>query len=126
MLKRNERGNEYIIAKSLTDNGTRATGTYCRHSGPLANVRLQVETVAVGTILTDRPLRRSVRARLRIRLLRRMSGVKACFRIRMQNAGWWNPPFQDGSNAVPPDLSALTAANQNISPQTVDAMFEEV
>ena len=81
--------------------------------------------VAVGTVIADRPPHRSVRARLRIRLLRRMSGVKACVRIRVQDTGWRNPPIQDGSNAVPPDLSALTAANQNISPQTIDATFEE-
>ncbi len=51
-----------------------------------------VATVAVGTTITDRPTHRSVRARLRIRLLRRMSGVEACIGIGVQNAGWRNPP----------------------------------
>jgi hypothetical protein len=54
-----------------------------------------------------------------------MSGGKAGVRIRVQDTGWRNPPIQDGSNAVPPALSALTAANQNISPQTIDATCEE-
>src|SRR5260370_42486077 len=55
-------------------------------------------TVAVGTTIADRPPHRSVLARLRIRLLRRMSGVEACIRIGMQNPGWWNPPVQDWVN----------------------------
>jgi hypothetical protein len=47
---------------------------------------------AVGTIITDRPPRRSVRALLRIRLPPGMSGEEASYRIGMQNAGSWNPP----------------------------------
>src|SRR6516165_5103911 len=40
--------------------------------------RTHAISVAVGTTIADRPPRRSVRARLRIRLLLRMSGGKAC------------------------------------------------
>ena len=43
--------------------------------------------VAVGTTIADRPPHRSVQARLRIRLLPRMSGGEAGIRIRVQNAG---------------------------------------
>jgi hypothetical protein len=82
-------------------------------------------TVAVGTVIADRPPHRSVRARLRIRLLRRMSGVEASIRIGMQDAGRWNPPCQDWSNSLPSHLCALTAADQNIPPQPVDATFED-
>ena len=73
-------------------------------------------TVAVGTTITDRPPHRSVRARLRIRLLRRMSGVEACIRIGVQNAGWRNPPVQDWGETFPTHLCALTAADQNTLP----------
>src|SRR5260370_37380283 len=73
-------------------------------------------SVAVGTIITDRPPHRSVRARLRIRLLRRMSGVEACIGIGVQNAGRRNPPVQDWGKTFPTHLCALAAANQNTLP----------
>src|SRR5229473_5697149 len=44
-------------------------------------------TVAVGTTITDRPPHRSVRARLRIRLLTRMSGGKVCLPHTEQSLG---------------------------------------
>jgi hypothetical protein len=50
------------------------------------------QMVAVGTAIADRPPHRSVRARLRIRLLPRMNGVKAFVGIRMQNTRLRNPP----------------------------------
>jgi hypothetical protein len=50
---------------------------------------------AVGTIITDRPPHRSVRALLRIRLPPWMSGEEASGRIRMQNAWGWKPPGVD-------------------------------
>jgi hypothetical protein len=49
--------------------------------------------VAVGTTIADRPPHRSVRARLRIRLLPRMPGGKARVRIRVQNSRERNPAF---------------------------------
>src|SRR6266496_143903 len=73
-------------------------------------------TVAVGTSIADRPPHRSVRARLRIRLLRRMSGVEASIRIGVQNSGWRNPPVQDWSETFPTHLCALTTADQNTLP----------
>jgi hypothetical protein len=73
-------------------------------------------TVAVGTTITDCPPHRSVLARLRIRLLRRMSGVEACIGIGVQNAGWRNPPVQDWGQTFPAHLCALTAADQNTLP----------
>src|SRR5439155_18934259 len=78
-----------------------------RTSGP--SERNSPLTVAVGTTITDRPPHRSVRARLRIRLLRRMSGVEACIGIGVQK-GWRNPPVQDWGEAFPPHLCALTTA----------------
>jgi hypothetical protein len=43
--------------------------------------------VAVGTIIADRPPHGSVRARLRIRLLLRMTGVEAIIGMGMQDTG---------------------------------------
>src|SRR5258708_17145459 len=73
-------------------------------------------TVAVGTLITERPPHRSVRARLRIRLLRRMSGVEARIGIGVQNAGRRNPPVQDWGKTFPAHLCALAAADQNTLP----------
>jgi hypothetical protein len=66
--------------------------------------------VAVGTIIADRPPLRSVRARLRIRLLPRMAGVKALHRIRMENASDWNPSVCEPVEPVHGDPAALAAA----------------
>ena len=60
--------------------------------------------VAVGTTIADRPPHRSVRARLRIRLLPRMSGVKALIGVRVQNAGFRNPPVQQWGETIPSHL----------------------
>src|SRR5882724_11621906 len=81
-------------------------------------------TVAVGTTIADRPPHRSVLARLRIRLLRRMSGVEACIRIGMQNPGWWNPPVQDWGKSFPPHLGALAATDQNTLPEPAHAKLK--
>jgi hypothetical protein len=57
----------------------------CRTLGPR---RIRVPPiVAVGTTITERPPHRSVRARLRIRLLLRMSVVEAVIGMGMQDAG---------------------------------------
>jgi hypothetical protein len=45
------------------------------------------QIVAVGTIIADRPPHGSVRARLRIRLLLRMTGVEAIIGMGMQDTG---------------------------------------
>src|SRR5215470_13109709 len=107
------------------DQGKRAgravSGEHPRHLGDqyptyTINRDLPGTTVAVGTTLADRPPPRSVRARLRIRLLRRMGGVEACIGIGVQNSGWRNPPVQDWGKAFPIHLRALTAADQNALP----------
>ncbi len=82
-------------------------------------------TGAVGTTIADRPPHRSVRARLRIRLLRRMSGVEACIRIGVQNARWRNPPVQDWGKTFPPHLGALAAADQNTLPEPAHAKLKD-
>ena len=68
-------------------------------------------TVAVGTTIAGRPPHRSVRARLRIRLLLRMNGVEALVRIRMQNMRVRNPPVQQWVETIPSHLRALTATD---------------
>ncbi len=65
--------------------------------------------VAVGTIITDRPPHRSVRALLRIRLPPRMAGVKALHRIRMEDARDWNPSIHEPVEPVHGDTTALAA-----------------
>ena len=68
-------------------------------------------TVAVGTAIAGRPPHRSVRARLRIRLLPRMNGVESLIGIGMQNARGRNPPVQQRVETIPPHLRALTATD---------------
>jgi hypothetical protein len=54
-----------------------------------------------------------------------MRGVEASIRVGIQDAGWWYPPCQEWNNALPSHLCALAAADQDISPQPVDATFED-
>src|SRR5215510_11888420 len=82
-------------------------------------------TVAVGTIIADRPPHRSVRARLRIRLLPRMNGVEALVGIGMQDVRVRNPPVEQWVEAVPAHLRALTATDQNAPPQSAYATPED-
>ncbi len=70
-----------------------------------------LDVVAVGTTIADRPPHRSVRARLRIRLLLRMSSGEACIRIRVQSMGLGNPPVEDWGETIPPHLCALAATD---------------
>jgi len=67
--------------------------------------------VAVGTIIADRPPHRSVRARLRIRLLPRMNSVEALVGIGMQDMRVRNPPIEQWVETVPAHLRALTATD---------------
>src|ERR1035438_6483345 len=76
----------------------------------------EIHLVAVGTAFTGRPPQRSVQARLRTRLLRRMSGVEASLGIGMQDAGLWDPSVEDWRIFRPLLSRGLTAANQNVSP----------
>ena len=84
--------------------------------------------VAVGTTIADRPPHRSVRARLRTRLLPRMSGGETNIRIGMQNAGLRNPPVQDGEQT--PRLCRSTSRSSSpdsyschVTPSTPGAAF---
>src|SRR6476661_8162609 len=106
-------------------NGLRGDQRRCPRSRLLDRFGCRWSIVAVGTIITDRPPHRSVRARLRIRLLRRMSSVEACLGIGVQNAGWRNPPVQDWGKTFPPHLCALTPADQNTRPEPAHAKFED-
>ena len=54
-----------------------------------------------------------------------MSGVKACFRIRMQNGGWRYPLFQDRGEFLPLLPRGLAAANEDVTPQSIYAMPED-
>src|SRR5580658_1071220 len=54
-----------------------------------------------------------------------MSGVEAGFRVRMQDAGSWYPPFEDRSKLLPLLPRGLTAANQNVPPEPIDAILED-
>jgi hypothetical protein len=81
---------------------------------------------AVGTTITDRPPHRTVRARLRIRLPPWMGGEEAFVRIRMQNAGCWNPVLKDRSQPIPQCAASLTAAAQDQPPQTPKPLGEDV
>ena len=78
--------------------------------------------VPVGTLITERPPERSVQARLRIRLLRKMSGVEASFGIRMQDTGRWDPSVEDWAIFRPLLSRGLTATNQNVAPYRPDLL----
>ena len=43
----------------------------------------------------------------------------------MQNSGRWYPPFQDRGKLLPLLPRGLTAANEDVAPQTIDAMSED-
>ena len=54
-----------------------------------------------------------------------MDGVKAGIGVRVQNAGWWYPPVEDRSELLPLLPRALTATDQYVVPQSIDASLEE-
>ena len=43
----------------------------------------------------------------------------------MQYAGWWYPPVEDRSKLLPLLPRALTATNQYVTPQSIDASLED-
>jgi hypothetical protein len=73
---------------------------------------------AVGTTITDRPPHRTVRAPLCIRLPPWMSGGESLARIRMQDAGNWNPVREDRRQPIPGQHTELTATTQYQPPQS--------
>src|ERR1039457_1530471 len=54
-----------------------------------------------------------------------MSGVKAGVGIRVQYTGCWYPPVEDRGELLSALLRALTATNQYVMPQSIDALAEE-
>src|SRR6202140_3492909 len=86
---------------------------------------LAVIVVAVGTTIADRPPHRSVRARLRIRLLPGMLNGEGSHRIRMQNMWSWNPSAQEWIEPIPPHLCTLTATYEYSSPQPANATSKD-
>ena len=54
-----------------------------------------------------------------------MSGVEACFGVRMQYVGGWYPPFEDRSKLLPLLPRGLAAANQKVLPEPIDAIPED-
>ena len=91
----------------------------------MRSLAVAIHLVPVGTLITERPPERSVQAHLRIRILRRISGVEASFGIGMQDAGRWDPSVEDRAIFRPPLSRSLTAANQNAMPQSIDASSED-
>ena len=89
--------------KSKAPGELSATGSYP------AKLQIKLSSEAIGTIFADRPPHRTVRALLRIRLPPWMSGEKASYRMRMQNAWGWNPLLEDPGYPVP-RATSLTAA----------------
>src|SRR5260370_3520170 len=65
-------------------------------------------SVAVGTIITDLPPQRSVRARLRIRLLLRMCGVETYIGIGEQHTGSSSLPVLSCAKTLPSNMLAYT------------------
>ena len=54
-----------------------------------------------------------------------MNGVETLVGIWMQNTRLWNPPVQQWVETVPSHLCALTATDQNGSPQSAYATPED-
>src|ERR1700733_7382291 len=51
-----------------------------------------------------------------------MSGVEAGVRVGMQDSGDGYPPIENRSQRFPPLLGALAATDENISPESIDAL----
>ena len=54
-----------------------------------------------------------------------MGGVKAGVGVRVQDSGCWYPPVEDRSELLPLLPGALTATNEYVMPQSIDAFAEE-
>ena len=80
--------------------------------------------VAVGTIIANRPPHRSVRARLRIRLLGRMDGAEAGLGIGMESPWVGYPSVEKRDDGPPPFTGTLTAAPECMVPESIDAHSE--
>ena len=54
-----------------------------------------------------------------------MGGVKAGVGVRVQDSGCWYPLVEDRGELLPLLPGALTASNQYVMPQSIDAFAEE-
>jgi hypothetical protein len=54
-----------------------------------------------------------------------MGGVEASFRIGVQDPGRWYPPFEDRGKFLPLLPRGLTATNEDVAPQSIDAISED-
>src|SRR5438105_2448142 len=96
---------------SFGRSGTQIALRPCQFAFRLQNRSAGVPSVAVGTAIAGRPPHRSVRARLRIRLLPRMNGVEALIGIGMQDTRVRNPPVEQWVETIPAHLRALSATD---------------
>src|ERR1700685_26338 len=102
----------------------KATDAPLARETPLVRASTSRPVDAVGTIITDRPPHRSVRARLRIRLPPWMSSEEAGGRIRKQNTWSWKPSREDREVPIPRGAS-LTAAAADGPPQSPHSLPED-
>src|SRR6202011_1618920 len=84
--------------------------------GELARAGSFFYIVAVGTTIADRPPHRSVRARLRIRLLPWMSNGKTLLGVWMQHPWDGNPAIKNRCVPLPRHPPTLAAPSQNGPP----------
>ena len=103
------RGGDLSVVRFLLENAVDADATD-KHGNPPPSAWTVLIADAVGTIITDRPPHRSVRALLRIRLPPWMRGEKASDGIRMQNARSWNPLREDAGDPIPRSASLAAPA----------------
>src|ERR1035441_1864632 len=82
--------------------------------------------VAVGIPIARYPPHKTVRALLRIRLPPWIFGLKACNRIRMQDASKGNPSVEKRVEPLPTHMAALTASDQYHPPQPAKPMPEDL
>ena len=116
------------ITFEISSNAVPPVENHNKKYAPLRKRSIEIATLlsvdAVGTIITDRPPHRSVRALLRIRLPPWMSGEKTNYRIRMQNTWSWQPLREDREEPIPRGAS-LTAAAENEPPQSPHSLPED-
>ena len=83
----NRDANTTVCAPRKNNSDATISAGSCRIAGKTGNYVQPPSTVAVGTTIADRPPHRSVRARLRIRLLPRMSSGKVCLPHTVRSLG---------------------------------------
>src|SRR5262245_5471104 len=81
-------------------------------------------TLAVGTIITDRPPHRSRTCSFTHTLLPRLRDVETLPGMGSQNTSWGNPPVHQWGELLPSNLRAFASADQNAPPEPADATPE--